>query len=217
MLKYYFKFILLSVVFIANSTSYAGSYEDFFQAVRQDNPFLVTRLLNRGFDPNSVDENGVPALLLAVQTPALRVIDALLEHPRLKVEVRTPHDESVLMLAALRGYHDVCVKLVARDADINKPGWTPLHYAATGGHTKIVQMLLDVHAYIDAPSPNGSTPLMMAAQYGNTDTVSLLLKAGADPLLRNELGLDAVDFALQVKRQAAADLIRVAIGGRSKQ
>lgn len=214
---YYFKYFVFIVVLYGFSFAKAGSYEDFFHAIRQDNPFLIERLLIRGFDPNSVNENGVPALLLTVQNPSLRVMELLLRHPDLKVEVRTPQDESVLMLAALRGYQEICARLIALGADVNKPGWTPLHYAATGGHPRIVQMLLDAHAYIDAPSPNGSTPLMMAARYGNVDTVRLLLHAGADPTLRNELDLSAVDFALEVKRQTAADVINESIQSRKKQ
>jgi ankyrin repeat protein len=45
--------------------------------------------------------------------------------------------------------------------------------------------------------------------------VKLLLEEGADPLMRNELGLSAVDFALRANRKDAADLIAAAI--RDKQ
>jgi uncharacterized protein len=94
---------------------------------------------------------------------------------------------------------------------VNKTGWTPLHYAATGGHVEIIQILLDEYAYIDAESPNKSTPLMMAAKYGTPAAVKLLLESGADPTLRNELGLSAIDFAQQGNRRDSAEMIAAAI------
>jgi ankyrin repeat protein len=111
------------------------------------------------------------------------------------------------MMAALKGNMDLVRKLIARGADVNKPGWAPLHYAATNAHLDIMQLLLDENAYIDAASPNGTTPLMMAAQYGNTPAVKLLLEAGADPSIRNQLGLNAIDFAYRANRADSADLI----------
>jgi ankyrin repeat protein len=90
---------------------------------------------------------------------------------------------------------------------VNKPGWTPLHYAATSGQAAIIAMLLDAHAYIDAESPNGTTPLMMAAQYGTAAAVRQLLEAGADASLKNQLGLTAQDFAFRAQRQDVADLV----------
>ena len=98
--------------------------------------------------------------------------------------------------------------LITRDADINHPGWTPLHYAATGGHTAIIQLLLDESAYIDAESPNGTTPLMMAARYGNEKAVQLLLNEGADHQLKNQLGLTALDFAVQGRRPESIKLLQ---------
>ena len=119
------------------------------------------------------------------------------------------------MLAALKGHLAVCVTLIAHDADVNKPGWAPLHYAATGGHLDVMQLLLEKNAYIDAASPNGSTPLMMAAMYGTTDAVKLLLESGADPSLKNAQTLTAIDFARQVQNDNAVVLIAAAIRARS--
>jgi uncharacterized protein len=71
--------------------------------------------------------------------------------------------------------------------------------------------LLDQNAYIDAESPNGTTPLMMAAHYGTPEAVKLLLEAGADPSLKNQLGLTAIDFANRASREDSADLIAASL------
>ena len=115
------------------------------------------------------------------------------------------------MLVCLKGNLKLAKLLVSRQADINHPGWTPLHYAATGGHVAIVQLLLDESAYIDAESPNGTTPLMMAARYGNPAVVKLLLEEGADLHLKNQIGLTALDFAKQGNQPGAVKVIEAAI------
>jgi ankyrin repeat protein len=75
----------------------------------------------------------------------------------------------------------------------------------------IIEILLEHSAYIDAESPNGSTPLMLAAMYGNADCVRLLLESGADPTLKNHLGLNAADFAKRVGRNDSLALIDTAV------
>ena len=77
-----------------------------------------------------------------------------------------------------------------------------------------VSLLLENHAYIDAESPNKTTPLMMAAQYGNAAAVKLLLEAGADAGLKNQLGLTAIDFANKASRSDSAELIAAARRGQ---
>jgi ankyrin repeat protein len=210
------KNLLYLIVFAWFSIAIAGSYDDFFSAIQQDDPGVVKALLARGFDPNTVNPKGEYALIQAVRQPAFKVLEVLLQSPVTKVEVRTTADESPLMLAALKGYLPLCQSLIARDADVNKPGWTPLHYAATGGHVAVMRLLLDNDAYIDAASPNGTTPLMMAAMYGTADAVKLLLEAGADPLLKNTQGVTAIDFARQVQKDDVVTLIAAAIRGRSQ-
>jgi ankyrin repeat protein len=207
----YVKKALYLIVFIGYSVSYAGSYEDFFEAISNDNATTVQSLLRRGFDPNSVNPNGQAALLVALRLPAPAVAKVLIAHPDTKVEVRSDKDESPLMLAAIKGEVDLCRQLIARDADVNKPGWAPLHYAASSGNAQVVQLLLDHYAYIDADSPNGSTPLMMAAMYGSAEAVKVLLEAGAYVDLKNSIGLSALEFAQKAGRNDSVALIAAAI------
>ena len=212
-LKFNFKNVLYLIVLIGYSSSFSGSYDDFFVAVERNNVYELNALLERGFDPNTVNPKGQPALLVAIQGNAFAVAEALVAHPSTQVEVRNSKDESALMLVALKGRIGLCRQMLERDADANKPGWTALHYAATGGHTEIIRLLIQHYAYVDAESPNGSTPLMMAAMYGTSDAVIALLEAGADPTLRNSQGLTALDFAARNKSAPTVEPIASAIRG----
>ena len=188
--------------------SWGGSWDDFFNAIRLDNPNTLQALLQRGFDPNTVDQQGTPALMRALQEQSYRAAEVLADHPQIRAEVRSPRDESPLMLAALRGQDALVVKLVSKGAAVNKSGWTPLHYAATGGHLRIAAFLIGAHADVNAESPNGTTPLMMAAMYSNSDMVKLLLESGAEAYPRNDLDLSAEDFAVKAGRVDSVRLIR---------
>ena len=184
-----------------------GVADELFSAAMRDDVSGLRTLLLRGADPNVRDKDGNTPLYVALREPALAVAAQLIEYRATQVDARNKTDETPLMMASLRGQLDMVKKLIERGADVNKTGWTPLHYAATRSHDEIVNLLLEEHAYIDAESPNGTTPLMMAAQYGGDSTVKLLLDAGADPSLRNRLGLSAADFAHRAKREQVADLI----------
>ena len=205
------KHVVLYAFYFLSMGAHAGAYEDFFKAVQMDNVRVVQALLQRGFDPNSVNPEGVPALMLAVREPSLQVAELLASWPTTRTEVRNASDESPLMLAALKGYLPLVKRLVDNDADVNKPGWTALHYAATGGHVPVIEFLLDQSAYIDAESPNGTTPLMMAAMYGSPEAVKVLIQAGADLNLKNQLGMTALDFAIRGQRPNARELIETAL------
>ncbi len=205
------RLLLATALAMSAAGAAAGSYEDFFIAVRNDNASAVRALLQRGFDVNTRGPDGLPGLTLALREPSPKVLQMLLAWPNVDIEARTAQDESPLMIAALKGERDIAEKLIARDAAVNKTGWTPLHYAATGGHLALIRLLLDNSAYIDAESPNGSTPLMMAARYGAIDGARLLLEEGADPTIKNEQGLTAADFARAADRASLVDDIDAAI------
>lgn len=183
---------------------HAGVYEDFFRAVELDDARTVSRLLQRGFDPNTLDPQGQVGLFLALRGGSEQVVQVLLAHPDLKVDAANTSEETPLMMAALRGALEPARRLLERGARVERPGWTPLHYAASGPDLAMVRLLLDRGAPIDARSPNGTTPLMMAARYGTEEAAALLLERGADASLRNQLDLGAGDFARAVGREALA-------------
>ncbi len=209
------KYAVQLLVLIGVSAVYAGSYDDFFVAIKRNDPEAIATLLSRGFDANTVDASGNTGLFLAIKEPSLKVAEVLIKWPKTHVESRTSKDESPLMMASLKGLTDVCAQLIARGADVNKTGWTPLHYAATTGQMAVIDLLLENYAYIDAASPNGSTPLMMAAHYGSAESVQQLLTAGADPMLKNEKGLTAIDFANGANRSEAAKIIAAFVRARA--
>ena len=77
-----------------------------------------------------------------------------------------------------------------------------------------MELLLEHHAFIDAESPNGTTPLMMAAHYGSPAAVKLLLEAGADTAMKNQLGMTAIDFARRGNRPDSLEMISAHIRGQ---
>ncbi len=206
-MKNYFKYLIYIYVFIVFLPAKAGSYDDFFKAIELDQAEVVTALLQRGFDPDSPSPQGQPALMLAMQKSSRKVVGVLMDWKTTNLSIHNPQMETPLMLAAITNQLDWVQKLIERGADVNQKGWTPLHYAATKGNIDIMRLLIENHAYLDAESPNGTTPLMMAAHYGTPLATKLLLEEGADPRLQNQLGLTALAFAKQAKKDESAQYI----------
>jgi uncharacterized protein len=176
-----------------------------FRAVQFDYADKVKDLLKSGESPNSVESHGAPLIVYAARFKADEIVKVLVDNPDTDIEAVDPAGENALMIAAINKDMAMVQTLIAKDAEINKKGWTPLHYAASGGDNDIVKLLIDHSAYIDAGSPNGSTPLMMAAAAGHIETVKLLLDEGADPTIKNQLGLNAVDIAKRYNQRDIAD------------
>ncbi|WP_202634695.1 ankyrin repeat domain-containing protein [Rugosibacter aromaticivorans] len=109
------------------------------------------------------------------------------------------HGETALLHASWKGHLDAVRWLIAQGAQPNRQGkeWSALHYAAFAGHEAIVRYLLDLGANVNALSPNGSTPLMMAAREGKAGIVTSLLAAGAQGTIVNDNGENAVRWAMR--------------------
>lgn len=197
-----------------SGTAWAGDYDDYSRALVSDNESLMINLIFKGFNPNTLDTRGRPGLVSALHQDALKVFDVLLKSPGIDVNLASRQNETPLMMACIKGNLNLVKELIRRDADVNREGWTPLHYAASADTPQtldIARLLLEESAYIDAASPNGTTPLMLAAQYSSEAVVKLLLQEGADVTLRNQRGLTAVDFARLVDRQYMVELLGKAL------
>lgn len=211
MIRNYFRYVVYLIAAFGLSSAFAGSFDDFFKGVKLDLADTVTELLQRGFDPNATDQNGQPALTLALKNDSPKVFGILMAHPAIKVDIANSAGETPLMMAALQGSVAACERLLERGAQVNRTGWTPLHYAASGPSAQAVKLLLAHGAQVDAPSPNGSTALMMAARYGSEDSVFALVDQKADPRVRNQRNMNAADFARSAGRDSlAARLERLA-------
>lgn len=202
---------------LGTASARAQTPADWWVYVDNDEADKVRAALAQGADPNARARNGQPALMRAVAKDAWRTFDALLADPRTDVNIENPAGETPLMYAALTGQAERAAALIARGAEVNRLGWTPLHYAASKGQMEAARLLLREKAMVNAPSPTGVTPLMMAAYSGSRPMVQLLLDAGADPLTQDLNGLDAADWAEDGKAGELTQALRDLIARRLEQ
>jgi ankyrin repeat protein len=174
----------------------ADQIDDFTKAAKFDDVSEVQSLLKAGVSPNVLDPKGNPMLIVAIRDKSAKVTDLLLANPSINVNLPNKSGENALMMAAFDGDMATVKMLVLNNkAAVNKPGWSPIHYAATNGHLQIVQFLMANGAMINALSPSETTPLMMAIGSGNDDLIKYLLDNGADFRMRNHEGYTAIDVA----------------------
>ena len=102
------------IVLTGYSLSHAGSFEDFFRAIKQDDAGKVKELLVRGFDANTTDPKGQSGLYVALSEPSLKAGQALIEWPKTDANLLNAKGESALMLAALKGNQDFAEKLIIK-------------------------------------------------------------------------------------------------------
>lgn len=117
-------------------------------------------------------------------------------------EVLHPLHES-----AKRGNLQILEECLSNKVSVNsldKAGCTALHWAAHGGHTECVRILLSVPGVqIDVVNKLGDTPLHESAWKGHGDIVRMLLAAGADKSVKNKDGKTALELTSDPEAMAA--------------
>lgn len=182
---------------------------DFAKAAKFNDVKEVKLLLSKGINPNTVDSNGNPMLVLAIRDRSYAVIEVLLSAKDMDVDLSDKNGETPLMMASINGDLPLVQTLVLKNrAQLDHISWTPLHYACAKGHLDVAQFLLANGAIVDSLSLGGTTPLMMAVQSGNDYLVKLLLDKGSNLQLRNEAGFSAIDIADIYNKPAISEGLR---------
>lgn len=147
-------------------------------AARDGRLAAITRLIGEGADVNSIDRDGCTALMKASEKGHYNIVACLLCFDA-NVNIQNQHvDSTALMLAADKGHVEVVERLLSADADVNLfsyYGETALIYSAYGDKPKIVKLLLDHGADVNAKNSELNTPLLAAASWGKTENFKILI------------------------------------------
>ncbi len=163
---------------------------------------IIEALLKAGADPNFKTPNGETPLMAAARTGKIDAAKALLDAGAGINLKENWGGQSALMWAAAQSQAEMVKFLAANGAnlndhgkvnqwerkiiqeprpkDMNKGGFTPLHYAAREGCAACVQNLLTAGADPDSEDPDRETPLLLALENMHFDTAAVLVKGGAD-------------------------------------
>ncbi len=163
---------------------------------------IIDALLKAGADPNFKTPDGETPLMAAARSGKVDAAKALLAAGADINAKETWGGQSALMWAAAQSQADMVKFLASKDAnlndhgkvnqwerkiiqeprpkDMNKGGFTPLHYAAREGCAACVQNLLAAGADPDSEDPDRETPLLLALENLHFDTAAVLVKGGAD-------------------------------------
>ena len=81
----------------------------------------------------------------------------------------------------------------------NEVLWTPLDCAASKGHARVIERLVNFKAGsdIDPKDKLNTTPLHLAAKEGHVTAVETLIKYGARVSDRDYRGFNALDWAIE--------------------
>lgn len=92
-------------------------------------------------------------------------------------------------------------------------GYTPLHYAARGGHLECVTLLLQAKAPVVARTSGGATPLMRAAFAGHAAVCAMLLRARAPLDAQDSDGDSALHKAAAQRHERLVATLLAEAGG----
>ncbi len=147
------------------------------QAIRQDMPELVDKLMGRRARLNARNRSGETALSIAAFGGKLAYVQRLVEAG---ADVNF-YGWPPLTYAAFNGHHEIADYLLKRGAEINaktENGSTALFFAARNGHTEVVRLLLAHEADPMIANQNDETAVDAAIKGKHDDSLALLRDAG---------------------------------------
>lgn len=154
----------------------AGERKDFAlaAAAEEKRPDVVKLLLERGADPNLVDDNHMGAI-----------------HHASHVFHEDPKSQFPLTVEIVRSLLDHGAEIDRQDGNAR----TALHWAVEDGNLPLVELLVARKAHLDLEQWNGDTPLTAAVRHEKREIAALLRAAGARTDVRNHDGWCVDDVA----------------------
>jgi ankyrin repeat protein len=183
----------------------------FTAAAHNPAPEVVAALLAAGADANLRDRAGMTPLLYAVKRNPRAAVVAKLLDLKGNPDLADPQGRPALVLAAAERDAELVHAILSTgahpdvlDADLRTALWV----AASRKDADMVAVLLAAGASIQAADSNGQTPLIAAtAAKAPVALIEQLLKAGADPLSRDDFGLAAYDYAVKNNDRESARVL----------
>lgn len=110
------------------------------------------------------------------------------------INLNTQHDTNPLYACVNHNNFELSKKLIEEGANVNIECdcffsiHTPLHRAAAIGNERIIRLLINAGANIDAQDNHGKTPLHYASLYNKNENIILLLLLGAKADIKDNEG-----------------------------
>ncbi|MBN2891665.1 MAG: ankyrin repeat domain-containing protein [Bacteroidales bacterium] len=169
---------ILSLLILVSFSVFSQSNDKLLvQAAYDGDEATVISLLNKGANPNTVDDNGYTPLIYACAYGYQGIMKALIDKG---ANVKGKYNNVHPMFAAVNNDNPTSIQmLIDAGAYVNckdDNDYTPLMYAAQEGYVKSVDYLLKNGAKVDAEDTDGHTALSIAVQNGHSDVVKTILK-----------------------------------------
>jgi len=156
------------------------------EAASNGDAAMLELLLQAGADANTSLPEGDTALMFAARTGSVPAVQVLLDHGATVDAKESWHNETALIWAVGENHPDVIRLLIEHGADKN----------AYTKHVEWPEMKKDPAQVMSKYPAGGLTPLMEAARQNSYEAAEALLRAGADPNLRDPNKLSAMVIAI---------------------
>ena len=145
--------------------------------IAKDKTDICNLFISGGIDINSRDENGTPMINIAV---------------------RNDNEELVK-------------KFIKLGADINAVsedrGYTPVMDAVWRGNLELTKLFIKEGAELNTINKEGQTNLVLAVGANKTKIIEALAKAGADPDIKDQMGMSAYGYASLFKKDEILSIL----------
>lgn len=187
-----------------NTLKSTGSNRNLLDTLTTRSTKLVSRSPSpstRPVSPGPPDRALNQKFHVAALTGNLNVLQELVTKARIPIDCRDKENSTALLLSCARGHYSCAEYLLSNGADPNArriTGASPLYFAASYHHTRIVELLLNKYkAIVDLSTFDGSTPLHVACERGFIDIVQLLINSQANINAKMNDGTTAIMLACQ--------------------